>query len=142
MRARVVVGLVLVALVLGVCAAGRSPVSAAPGKLVLYVPVINIYTEKGFGNAEWKQAVMDKIVANWTIPKRLPKEGQKMVFICTVARDGRLTSARDVEYSGDKEWDQAAAAALKASMPFPPLPRSWKKDTLDVHVRFEIQPKQ
>ncbi len=129
-----------VALVAGAAglAAGApaEPTGKAPAKgIVMRHPMLNILVTVGFGNPEWQKAAVDTVMKSWK-PKSVPPPGTKTIIILTVARDGRITSAVDDQRSGIKEWDEAVIDALRATPKLPPLPRSWHRETLDVHLVF------
>ena len=63
------------------------------------------------------------------------------VLIALIAKDGTLAGLRDHLTTGFKPWDDAAIAAVKAAVPFPPLPKSWGHPTMEVHFHFEAAAK-
>ena len=63
------------------------------------------------------------------------------VLIALIARDGKLQGLRDHLMTGNKPWDNAAIAAVKAAAPFAPLPKTYAYPTLEVHFHFEAAAK-
>jgi TonB family protein len=51
-----------------------------------------------------------------------------------IGRDGRVSDLEVAESSGYNSFDLAALRAVQNAAPFPPLPRGYRKDTLDVKL--------
>lgn len=52
----------------------------------------------------------------------------------TIERDGTVRDLRVVETSGHRPFDLAALRAVQRASPLPPLPRSYRKDSLGVNL--------
>ena len=111
-------------------------VIAATGVAAAVAPSLTVYFTPGFEDQAWQKGAYEKVADAWK-PAGAPKAGAKCVLIAVIAKDGKLTGLRDHMASGDSAWDKAAAEAMKAASPFPPLPKSWPHATLEVHWHFE-----
>ena len=80
---------------------------------------------------------LDRIVgvisAKWTRPVVGPEVKQSLLFF-RIQRDGTIIELKLVETSGSKIFDDAALLAVQASSPLPPLPKSYGKDSLGIHL--------
>ncbi len=80
---------------------------------------------------------LDRIVgvisANWTRPSVGPEIKQSLLYF-RIQRDGTIVELRLVESSGSEIFDEAAMRAVQASSPLPPLPKSYAKDILGIHL--------
>lgn len=80
---------------------------------------------------------LDRIVgvisANWTRPA-VGAEIKQSVLYFRIQRDGTIVELRLVETSGSEIFDDAALRAVQASSPLPPLPKSYAKDLLGIHL--------
>jgi periplasmic protein TonB len=123
--------LVLAAILL----AGATPAPAAK-----IVPRFTAYFTSAFTDAAYQKVAADKVLKAWKAPAGAPL-GKKTVLIALIATDGKLAGLRDNGTTGFKPWDDAAIAAVKAAVPFPPLPKSWVYPTLEVHFHFEAAAK-
>ena len=117
---------------LAVLVASSAPAAApAPRKTKLLA-----YFATGFNDQAWQKEAHARILKAWK-PTSLPAAGKKTVLITTIAKDGKITGARDHLLSGDAAWDKAAFDAVRNAGAFPPLPPSWPHDTLEVHWHFD-----
>lgn len=80
---------------------------------------------------------LDRIVgvisANWTRPSVDPEIKQALLFF-RIQRDGTIAELKLVETSGSQLFDDAALRAVQSSSPLPPLPKSYAKDSLGIHL--------
>jgi periplasmic protein TonB len=113
------------------------PVGAAGGKVV---PRFTAYFTPAFTDAAYQKTAADRVMKGWKAPAGAPL-GKKTVLIALIAKDGTLAGLRDHLTTGFKPWDDAAIAAVKAAVPFPPLPKSWGHPTMEVHFHFEAASK-
>lgn len=104
------------------------------------VPRFTAYFTSAFTDAAYQKTAADKVLKAWKAPAGAPV-GKKTVLIALIGTDGKLAGLRDNLTTGFKPWDDAAIAAVKAAAPFPPLPKSWKYPTLEVHFHFEAAAK-
>lgn len=84
---------------------------------------------------------LDRVVASisghWNRPLADPEIVQS-TFYFRILQDGRLSELRLVDSSGSDAFDQTAEAAVRAAVPFPPLPKQYTKkygrDYLGIHL--------
>jgi TonB family protein len=80
---------------------------------------------------------LDRIVGlisdRWTRPVVGPEVKQALLFF-RIQKDGTITELKLVETSGAEVFDEAALRAVQATSPLPPLPKSYAKDSLGIHL--------
>jgi TonB family protein len=81
-------------------------------------------------------AVQRKVYEQWTQPLS-STQGQKVIVVFEIARNGEVTRARVEKTSGDVAYDLAALRAVTGANPLPPLPTEFKGTTIRVHFGFE-----
>ncbi len=74
-----------------------------------------------------------RIKANW-LPKTDSGETGSVTF--TAQRDGSISDLKILTSSGNKQFDDAMIATIKAALPFPPLP-SGAPDTIPIEFTFD-----
>lgn len=74
------------------------------------------------------------IKSNWHPP--YSNKNRKVEFLFKIAKNGELLNYSILLPSGSTEWDNAALDALKSSLPLPPLPREYLKDSLEIKFAF------
>jgi len=74
-----------------------------------------------------------RIKANW-LPKTDSGESGSVKF--TAQRDGSISDLKILKSSGNKQFDAAMIATIKAALPFPPLP-SGAPDTIPIEFTFD-----
>ena len=104
------------------------------------VPRFNAYFASAFTDAAYQKEAAAKVMKGWK-PVAGPEPGKKTVLIAMIGRDGKLMGLRDNMTTGNKAWDDAAIAAVKAAAPFAPLPKTYTYPTLEVHFHFEAAAK-
>ncbi len=75
------------------------------------------------------------IRSNWRKPAGVKSMEATVYF--TITRDGRVVNLRLLKSSGSSSFDLAALRAIQASDPFPPLPGSYRENSLGVRVVFK-----
>lgn len=115
---------------LAVAETGPDPGKGAAAKL-------NVYFARDFTDTAYQKAAFERVARYWK-PAAPPAPGKKAVVIATIARDGRLADAYLNLTSGSKAWDAAALDALKRASPFPALPKSFPRETVEIHWHFEF----
>lgn len=87
--------------------------------------------------ARWTQSVLARIEENWMIPTmtRVGFSGQ-VEIILTIDRNGKPLSLVVAKSSSREALDRAALDAMKASLPFPPLPQNLSARTYVFHFAF------
>jgi len=81
------------------------------------------------------QAIQRKISDKWTPPLK-SNEGQQVVAVFEIGRDGQIRGPSVEKTSGDFVYDQAALRAITEATPFPPLPTEYKEPSLRIHLGF------
>lgn len=99
---------------------------------------LNVFFASDFKDAAYQREAFDKVLKAWTPAAPLPPPGKKAVVISTVGRDGKLLDAYFNAMTGNRPFDQEALRAVKSAAPFPPLPKLFPRDTVEVHWHFEV----
>ena len=88
-----------------------------------------------FEYSYYVRQMFGRVFQNW---QRVPVRGTAFTIIrFTIMRDGRLQDIQVEESSGVPQLDRAASRAVYLSDPLPPLPQSYPRDRVGVHLRFE-----
>jgi TonB family protein len=90
-----------------------------------YTYYLNIITEKV--SANWFTALVDPGVSG---------QFQTVVYF-RIQRDGQIAELKVEQPSGVTALDLSAMRAIRASAPFPPLPRDYEDNYLVIHLMFE-----
>ncbi|MEN6624334.1 MAG: cell envelope integrity protein TolA [Smithella sp.] len=86
---------------------------------------------------EYVSVVWAKIQRNWTLPPSLmPKGNIETIIAVRIARSGGLEYVNFEKRSGNHYFDDAALKAVKKSSPFPPFPRRFPDDSIEIGIRF------
>ncbi len=85
----------------------------------------------------WLSRVKFQVERNWSAPPGLPGVVTSPEVVFDVARDGRHGRPRLRVKSGNEILDRLALRAIAAVDVFPPVPTSWKGET--VAVRYVLQ---
>jgi TonB family protein len=72
------------------------------------------------------------IAAHWVRPPL--GGGVEMKVHFRIHKDGRITGLRIVTSSGYNSFDLAGLRAVQSASPLPPLPRSYRRDSLGVNL--------
>lgn len=88
--------------------------------------------DPSFTHDSYLTRMLARIEAEWRRPDvRTPVEA---VLHFVVDKDGTVRDLRVVEPSGHRPFDLAAVRAVQNASPLPPLPRSYRKDSLGVNL--------
>ena len=92
---------------------------------------------KGIDFTSWAEKVVDSLQKNWDLPVvgRFTAPA-RVSFIVLIKKNGEMDSIEIVDVSAIEALDQAAMAALRASIPFPPLPEGFPGDLLEILFEF------
>jgi TonB family protein len=85
------------------------------------------------------QIITDRVSSNWfnsLVDPGVSGNFQTVVYF-KISRDGQVSDLKVEESSGITPLDLAAMRAIKASAPFPPLPRDYGEAYLVIHLIFE-----
>ncbi|HXO19815.1 MAG TPA: energy transducer TonB, partial [Thermoanaerobaculia bacterium] len=85
-----------------------------------------------FGYGYYIDRLLQLIDANWTRPPL--GSGVKAVIYFRIQRGGAIADLRVAESSGYNSFDLAALRAVQNASPFPPLPASYRRDSLGVNL--------
>lgn len=88
-----------------------------------------------FPFAYYVEQLLSLIGANWFKPESA--EGTTCVVSFRVLRSGQVTDVKVDSSSGVSYYDRAAARAVYAANPLPPLPSDYRNDGLGVHLKFQ-----
>ena len=122
---------------------GRDPASADSAKLkaATATPGLGLGGAGGspfdedFEYSYYVQQMFGRVFQNW---QRVPVRGMAFTIIrFTILNDGRLQDIQVEKSSGVPQLDRAASRAVYLSDPLPPLPQSYPRDRVGVHLRFE-----
>jgi TonB family protein len=92
---------------------------------------------KGYDLLPWATKVIDKLQINWTLPAvpEVPKAA-RISMVVVIKKTGELDSIEIIEGTSLEPLDRAALEALRASLPFPPLPADFPGDLLEINFEF------
>jgi TonB family protein len=88
-----------------------------------------------FPFAWYLRTIQGKIAERWTPPPG-SREGQQVVVVFEIGRDGQASNVALEKRSGNAAYDLAALRAVTDASPFPPLPAEFKEPLLRVHLGF------
>lgn len=92
---------------------------------------------KGYDLAPWAAQVVDRIQRFWVLPTVSALPGKASIrFIVIINKGGALDSIEIMDGTSVESLDRAALEALRASLPFPPLPEDFPGDLLEIHFEF------
>ena len=96
--------------------------------------------DQDFEYSYYVQQMFGRIFQHW---QRVPVRGTAFTIIrFTILKDGRLQDVQVEKSSGVPQLDRAASRAVYLSDPMPPLPQSYPRDRLGVHLLFEHSDQQ
>ena len=91
--------------------------------------------DQDFEYAYYVQQMLARISANW---QRVPVRGTTMVIVrFTIHKNGSVHDVEVEQSSGLAVLDRAASRAVYLADPMPPLPNSYPRDRVGVHLRFQ-----
>jgi TonB family protein len=85
------------------------------------------------------QIITDKVSANWftsLVDPGVSGNFQTVIYF-KIQKDGQISDLKVEEKSGVDPLDLSALRAVRASAPFPPLPRDYEDPYLAIHLIFE-----
>lgn len=88
-----------------------------------------------FPFAYYVEQLLSLIGANWFKPESA--EGTNCVVSFRILRSGQVTDVKVDSTSDVSYYDRAAARAVYAANPVPPLPPDYRNDSLGVHLKFQ-----
>jgi len=92
---------------------------------------------KGYDLLPWATAVIDRLQLNWALPS-VPEvpDAARISMIVVIKKTGALDSIEILEGTSLESLDRAALEAVRASLPFPPLPADFPGDLLEITFEF------
>ena len=91
--------------------------------------------DQDFEYAYYVQQMLARISANW---QRVPVRGQAIVIVrFTILKNGSVQDVEVEQSSGLSMLDRAASRAVFLADPMPPLPDTYPRDRVGVHLRFQ-----
>ena len=121
----------------GLAVASALLVLASTSPVLAAAPRLQVFFAADFKGAGYQKKAFDKVARSWSMPKETPTPGGKAVVVVTIKRDGTTGGTRLHHRSGSDPWDAAALKALSKAPPFDPLPKNYKRDTVEAHFHFE-----
>jgi protein TonB len=99
-------------------------------------PKWTCYFQSTLTDNAYQSVAVARIHKHWRAPKAHPAQGKKAVIRTVLGKDGAIRSNDLHLSSGSKAWDESVLSAISAAGPFPPLPKSYAYETveLDCHV--------
>ena len=93
----------------------------------------------GYDLTPWVRDVVDKIRNNWTLPPidESIAMGEVKIFII-VGKKGDLVALEIVQPSDFKAFELTTVGAVRASLPFPPLPDDYGNDRIEAYLVFQF----
>ena len=88
-----------------------------------------------FPFAYYVEQLLSLIGANWFKPESA--DGTSCVVAFRILRSGQVTDVKVDGTSGVSYYDRAAARAVYAANPLPPLPPDYRNDSLGVRLKFQ-----
>ena len=87
---------------------------------------------------EYYSMIWAKIKEAWTIPENSLKEMANLstVVVITIDRDAKMKKTWFEKKSNNTFYDQMAMRAIKKAEPWPPIPRDFGENTLEIGIRF------
>lgn len=87
--------------------------------------------------------VRNKVMQSWVIPENLIEDVYSLEAIVTftIYKDGHISDVALEESSGNKYFDESTLRAVRQAAPFPPLPASIKKRSIEIGIRFRPEEK-
>jgi len=82
--------------------------------------------------------IRNKVMQGWVIPENLIEDVYSLEAIVnfTIYSDGHISDVYLEESSGNKYFDESVLRAIKKAVPFPPLPPSISKKSIEIGIRF------
>jgi TonB family protein len=114
--------------------AAGAPNGATSGAGVSFGASVTSF-DADFPFSYYVEQLLSLIGANWFKPDSA--EGTSCVISFRILRSGQVTDVRIDSSSGVSYYDRAAARAVYAANPLPPLPPDYRNDALGVHLKFQ-----
>lgn len=96
--------------------------------------IITSITKPDVDFGPYMNEIQNRIKSNWRPPTC--DKSRHVVLQFNVVKDGKINSIKVLESSNFYALDLTAKRALIVSAPFPPLPSSFKEDSIDIQFSF------
>ncbi len=90
------------------------------------------FDDPNFMYGYYVQQMLALIGSHWTRPRASP--GTEMIIHYDISRQGKLSGIEIVKESGNRAFDLAGFRAVTLASPLPPLPQSYRSDSLGVNL--------
>ncbi len=114
--------------------AAGAPTGSTSGAGVSFGASVTSF-DADFPFAYYVEQLLSLIGANWFKPESA--ENTSCVISFRVMRSGQVTDVKVDTSSGVSYYDRAAARAVYAANPLPPLPPDYRNESLGVHLKFQ-----
>jgi TonB family protein len=87
---------------------------------------------------EYYGMIWAKIKKEWTLPEDLAKGETDLeaIIVLIIEREGKVQKTWFEKRSGSAFYDQMAMRAIKKAEPFPPIPKEFSDNTIELGIRF------
>lgn len=92
--------------------------------------------------ANFLQAIKSIYANAWILPDGVEDNEATTVASVTIARDGKVVSARITRFSGDSVVDHSVQTTLERVRNVPPLPENAKEDERTININFNVKAKR
>jgi len=91
-------------------------------------------------NSKWDDyysMVWARIKAQWSLPEDFQKGTElESIIVMIIGRDGTVQKSWFEKRSGNALYDQMAMRAIMKAEPFPPIPKEFSDNTVEIAIRF------
>ena len=99
-------------------------------------PRLQVFFAADFTDQTYQKKTYSRVAGSWKMPKKMPAPGAKAVVKIIILKDGRTPAPTLHHQSGSDAWDAAALEALRSAKPFSPLPKDYRRESVEVHFHF------
>ncbi len=91
--------------------------------------------------ASYMQHIKDKIQNVWIYPQEAQETGEqgRLLILFSIGKNGKVLKISLLRSSGFGDLDDAAMEAIRDASPFPPLPKRFHLDILNIYATFEYR---
>jgi len=98
---------------------------------------IRAFFNSSFTDTDYQQKVISKVNANWKSSDETAPAGAKVVYVLKLDRNGVVGYKKLLRSSDNTTFDKDAGDCLDRSIPFDPLPASYRNPYLEIHFHFK-----
>jgi len=87
---------------------------------------------------EYYRLIWSRIKTQWTLPEDFQKGrvGLETIIVIVIERDGKVQKSWFEKRSINTRYDQMAMRAIKKAEPFPPVPKEFSDNLVEIAIRF------